>query len=68
MTQGRDDYDSGQVGCSGCSENWLYSGYVLKIVSKGFADRTGNIHKIKGVENDSRISGQSTWKNGVSPY
>lgn len=38
MSQGRDDCDSGQVGHSGCSEKWLYSGYVLKVLSKGLAD------------------------------
>lgn len=34
MIQGRDDCGTGQVDSSGCSEKWLYSGYVLKIVSK----------------------------------
>lgn len=34
MIQGRDDCGTGQVDSSGCSEKWLYSGYVLKRVSK----------------------------------
>lgn len=44
-TQERDDCGLGQVDSGGCYEKWLHSGYILKGVSKAFADRTGIVHK-----------------------
>ena len=44
-TQERDDCGLGQVDSGGCYEKWLHSGYILKRVSKAFADRTGIVHK-----------------------